>query len=102
MVKKGRKTSPNPAAPSATHQVPRYGKNSVETELLEGLRLVNAAVVIPNPTLVEILMAVCIIPPATDCCCLGREDMRYICTVILASSHHRAIRGTLLTLVTVN
>jgi hypothetical protein len=48
----------------------------------EVLRLVYATVVIPRPTLVDMRVAVCIIPLAIDCWFLGSDDIRYMLVAV--------------------
>jgi hypothetical protein len=43
---------------------------------------VYATVVIPRPTLVDMRVAVCIIPPAMDCWFLGSDDIRYMLVTV--------------------
>jgi hypothetical protein len=82
IVKTGKSIKLQPAAASAAHHVPLYGRNSEDTAPPEVLRQVYAAVVIQRPTLVDMRVVVCIIPPAMDCWFLGSDDIRYILVTV--------------------
>ena len=87
IVRNGRKNRDRPAPASATQNVAWYARKGACKPLsAEPLSPLNTAVEMPSPILEQTRETVLNMPPATDCCSDGKDDITYIFVTVNSKS----------------